>query len=481
MSRQGSKQMNRLTRWSFFIVVSSLMAVPTTAQTPPRSAPAVLRPTANPLPIDQGYLLGAGDKIKLDIFSVPEYSGDYQVLADGTLNLPLAGSIVVQDMSLKEASAAISRIFREWLIRPIVTVSLLASRPVNVAVSGEVTRPGSYTTTLTEGGIPTLTKMLQLAGGINQSADLQRVQVIRRSGRDGTTQTLTVDLQLLLRAGAISQDLPLRDGDSIVVPAAIAVNVDDANLIASSSFAVSTDQPLRIIVAGEVNRPGPHSIKSETVPQAQIGGTAPIVRNKVQIPTVTRSLQIAGGITQSANIREIEVRRRTNAGSEQVLKVNLFELLQAGDSRQDVPLQDGDLVIVPTATTLSPADAAILARASFSPDSIAVNVVGEVAKPGLVQLPPNTTLNQALLAAGGFNIRAKKREVSFLRLNPNGTVDRRNIAINLDQGINEQSNPPLRNNDTIVVGKSGLAGIGDTLETIFTPLSSFLGIFRLFR
>ena len=113
MSRQGSKQMNRLTRWSFFIVVSSLMAVPTTAQTPPRSAPAVLRPTANPLPIDQGYLLGAGDKIKLDIFSVPEYSGDYQVLADGTLNLPLAGSIVVQDMSLKEASAAISRIFRE--------------------------------------------------------------------------------------------------------------------------------------------------------------------------------------------------------------------------------------------------------------------------------------------------------------------------------------------------------------------------------
>jgi polysaccharide export outer membrane protein len=201
----------------------------------------------------------------------------------------------------------------------------------------------------------------------------------------------------------------------------------------------------------------------------------------VQVPTVTRALQIAGGITQSANIREIEVRRRTNAGSEQVLKVNLFELLQAGDSRQDMPLQDGDRVIVPTATTLSPADAAILAHASFSPDSIAVNVVGEVAKPGLVQLPPNTTLNQALLAAGGFNARAKKREVSFLRLNSNGTVDRRDIAINFNQGINEQSNPPLRNNDTIVVGKSGLAGIGDTLGTVFAPLSGFLGIFNIFR
>ena len=481
MSRQWSKQINLWTRSSFFIIVlSSLVAIPAIAQTSPRSNPAAMLPAASSIPVDQGYLLGAGDKIKLDIFSVPEYSGDYQVLADGTLNLPLAGSVVVQDMSLKDASAAISRTFREWLIRPIVTVSLLASRPINVAVSGEVTRPGSYTTTLTEGGIPTLTKMLQLAGGMSQSADLQRVQVVRRSSRGGTTQTRTVDLGQLLRRGDISQDLPLRDGDSIVVPAATVVNVDDANLIASSSFAISTDQPLRIIVAGEVNRPGPHSIKSETVPQVQVGGTA-TVRNRVQVPTVTRSLQLAGGITQSANIREIEVRRRTNSGSAQVLKVNLFELLQAGDSRQDMPLQDGDLVIVPTATILSPSDAAILARASFSPDSISVNVVGEVAKPGLVQLLPNTTLNQALLAAGGFNTRAKIREVSFLRLNPNGTVDRRDIAINFDQGINEQSNPPLRNNDTIVVGKSRLAGIGDTLGTVFTPLSSFFGIFNFFR
>ena len=474
-----------MNRSSLFLILSSLsLAAPSFAQTPqpPQSNPPVSSPTvSSALSVDQGYLLGAGDRIKLDIFSVPEYSGDYQVLADGTLNLPLAGSVTVEGLTLKDASTAISKKLGEWLTRPIVTVSLTASRPINVAVSGEVTRPGSYTTTLTEGGIPTLTKMLQLAGGMSQSADLQRVQVLRRSSKGGAPQTRTVDLRQLLLTGDISQDVPLRDGDSIVVPAAIALNIDDANLIASSSFSVSTDQPLKILVAGEVNRPGPHSIKSETVPQAQTSGTTPTLGNKVQVPTVTRALQIAGGITQSANIREIEVRRRTKSGADQVMKVNLFQLLQAGDSRQDISLQDGDRVIVPTATTLSPADAAILARASFSPDAIVVNVVGEVAKPGAVQLPPNTTLNQALLAAGGFNTRAKKRAVSFLRLNPNGTVDHRDIAINFNQGINEQNNPPLRNNDTIVVGKSGLAGIGDTLGTIFAPLSGFLGIFNIFR
>ncbi|MGV0026954.1 polysaccharide biosynthesis/export family protein [Phormidesmis priestleyi] len=438
--------------------------------------------TSAPIVTDGGYLLGAGDRIKLDIFSVPEYSGDYQVLADGTLNLPLAGSVVVQGLTLKQASGAIANQYREWLTRPVITVSLVASRPIQVSVSGEVPRPGSYTTTLTESGIPTLTKMVQLAGGVSQSADLQRVQIIRRKpGQNAGTQTLNVDLRQLLRSGDISQDLPLRDGDRILIPAAATVNIDEANLIANSSISVSYDQPLKIIVAGEVNRPGPHSIRGEVTPQTGTNGTTTTVSQKVQVPTVTRALQLAGGITGAADIRDIEVRRRTNSGIEQVVRVNLFQLIQAGDARQDIPLQDGDRVIVPTATILSPQDAATIARASFSPDSINVTIAGEVIKPGTLQLPTNTTLNQALLAAGGFNPRAKKRSVEFLRLNPNGTVERRSIALDFNQGINDQTNPPLRNNDTIVVGKSGLAGIGDALGTVFSPLTGILGIFNFFR
>jgi polysaccharide biosynthesis/export protein len=464
------------------LIAIALLGVghPVWAQTPRSPQTQVASPA--PLLADGGYLLGAGDKVKLDIFSVPEYSGEYQVLADGTLNLPLAGSVVVQGLTLRQASAAISGKFREWLTRPVVTVSLTASRPIQVSVSGEVPRPGSYTTTLTEMGIPTLTKMVQLAGGVNQSADLQQVQVIRRlPGQNAGTQTMRVNLRQLLKSGDISQDLPLRDGDRIIIPATTAVNVDEANMIANSSISVSYDQPLKIIVAGEVNRPGPHSIRGEAIAQAGTSATTTTVNQKVQVPTVTRALQLAGGITGAANIREIEVRRMTSSGNEQIVKVNLFQLIQAGDARQDIPLQDGDRIIVPTAVVLSPQDAATIARASFSPDAINVTIAGEVIKPGTLQLPTNTTLNQALLAAGGFNSRAKKRSVDFLRRNPNGTVERRTIALDLNQGINDRTNPPLRNNDTIVVGKSGLAGIGDTLGTVFSPLSGFLGLFNFFR
>jgi polysaccharide export outer membrane protein len=193
-------------------------------------------------------------------------------------------------------------------------------------------------------------------------------------------------------------------------------------------------------------------------------------------------IQLAGGITQSADVRNIEIHRAqsTNTGKElpRVEKVDLWQLLQRGDSTQDFLLRDGDSIIVPTATALSNQEITELATASFSPTQITVNVVGEVAAPGAVQVPPNTPLNQALLAAGGFNRRAKKRSVDFVRLNPDGTVSKRSIAIDLAQGINEKNNPPLRNNDIIVVNRSGLAGLSDAFGFL-APISGVFGILNL--
>lgn len=469
------------------------VAAPTVAQTlpsgqvqpgsralPPTSAPA----SPAPVRVDEGYLLGAGDRIKIDIFGVPEYTGEYQVMADGSVNLPLAGGVVVQGLTMRQASDTIAARYREWLTRPVITVSLMQARPIQVAISGEVARPGTYTTTLNDVGIPTLSRMLQMAGGINQSADLQRVQIQRRRpGQSGSTQTLNVNLSQLLRSGDLAQDIQLRDGDTVIVPASTALNLDDSNQLATSSLGASYDRPVSIVIAGEVNRPGPHSIRGETIP-GTADATAPAtpgqprVAEKVKAPTVTRALQVAGGITNRADLRNIQVKRLTRAGTEQTIKVDLMSLLQQGDARQDIPLQEGDRLVIPEATAMSPADAAIMARASFSPDIITVNVAGEVERPGAIQVPPNTTLNQALLAAGGFNGRASRRSIQFIRLQPNGTADRREIRVDFARGIDAQNNPVLQPGDTIVVGRSGF---NTFLQGIGNILSPALGIFGIFR
>ena len=86
------------------------------------------------------------------------------------------------------------------------------------------------------------------------------------------------------------------------------------------------------------------------------------------------------------------------------------------------------------------------------------------------------------MAAGGFNeARDNKKEVELIRLHPNGTVSRRQVQINLSAEVNEETNPILRNNDVILVGRSGGAAFRDGFGTVLnslSPINNFLGLFR---
>ncbi len=461
------------------IILGSALLSPTSArsaQLPPikPQSPAI-QPFLQEAESD-GYVLGSGDRLRIEFFSVPELSGEYQVLPNGTINFSQVGAVTVQGKTLKQASETISTKFSDYLVRPVITISLLAARPINVAIAGEVNRPGSYTlpALTTTGDVPSLTRTLLLAEGVTQAADLAKVQVRRRI--PGTTQmeTLTLNLWQLVRNGDIQQDLRLRDGDSIVIPAVTEINAEESRQLSSVNFATKANRPLKIVVAGEVNRPGPYTIAENLNPATQ-ERSGP----GSQKPSVTQAIQIAGGITQSADIRGIKVRRLTANGEERVATIDFWKLLKSGDVRQDLPLQDGDTIEVPVASDIKDSDLPFIASTSISPDKIVVNVVGEVERPGAVSVLPNASLNQALLSAGGFNRRAKKASVTLVRLKPNGSVEKRDINIDLAQGLSEQNNPALRNNDTVIVKRSTFTGITDAFSTIAAPFSTFFGLFRL--
>lgn len=353
------------------------------------------------------------------------------------------------------------------------------TKPRTVTVLGEVSRPGSYVVIggdtnvdRNSGGIPTLTRAIQLAGGITPTANVRSIQ-LRRLTRTGGEQIIQVNLWQFLQAGDTTQNPIVQEGDTIFIPATSNFNPAEANILASTNFATNVDQPRTVAVVGEVNRPGVYAI---------IGGNvADLDRRTGGLPTVTRAIQRAGGITSSADIRRIEIRRLTKSGLEQSINVNFWQLLQAGDFTQDSILQDGDTVFVPTATDINPAEVSQIADASFSPATIQVSVVGEVSRPGKIELAPNTTLNQALLTAGGFNrSRANKNDVELIRLNSNGTISRRPISIDFNQGINDMTNPLLRNNDIVVVKRNGVARFADSLDSI-AGVGGLFSVFRVFE
>jgi len=449
------------------------------AQTISNSTISAAETKANASEVNDAYTLGAGDRIRIDIFKVPQYSGDNQVLVDGNLNLPQVGSLSVQGMTLKEAADAISAQYAEILRYPFVTVTLVTPRPIKVGIAGEVNRPGAYTVPTDAGSqLPTVTRAIQLAGGVTQLANLRQVKV-RRPQRSGEDQIIPVDLWDFLKTGNTRRDITLRSGDSLFIPTLKTTDLAESVQLSTASFASDRNQSLNIAVVGEVYRPGPHTVAASAKTGAagetgqSGGGDRP--------PTITRAIQVAGGIRPQADIRRIQVRRVARSGAEQMITVNLWDLLKSGDLNQDLILQDRDTVIVPTAKILTPAEIAQVSVASFSPDSIRVNVVGEAKAPGVVRVPPNTPLTQVLLAAGGFNIRARQRSVDLIRLNIDGTTTRRRIAVDFSRGIDEQNNPPLRNDDIVVVNRSVLTTFSDGLGAALTPINGFLSIYSIFR
>jgi len=446
------------------------------AQAPPATNSPALPTSRSVGQAELPYTLGAGDRVRVDVYRVPQYSGEVEVLIDGSLNLALVGSVAVKGLTLKQSSGTIAAAYSQYLKQPIVTVTLLSRRPIQIGIAGEVNRPGSYTIPPNDPRVPTVTRLLEVAGGTTQIADVRQIQV-RRPQRSGGDQIINVNLWQLLQTGNLGYDIALRDGDTLLIPTSTAVNLSEAPLLAAATFSRPAGQPVNIAVVGEVNRPGAYTIAGN---QGTGGTTTASVGN---VPTVTRALQTAGGIKPLANIREVEVRRLTRTGTEQSLKVNLWDLLR-GDLRQDAILQEGDTIVVPTALALNPVEAATTAAASFSPSAIRVNVVGEVARSGTVELSPNVPLNQGILAAGGFNNRARKGSVQLVRLNVDGTVSKRTIEVDFAQGINTANNPTLQNNDVIIVGRSTLASVSDTLGQVLSPIGSvfsffnFLNIFR---
>lgn len=431
--------------------------------------------------ISTDYLLGGGDRIRVNIFEVPEYTGEYQVPPGGSINLPLIGSISVLGLTTEQAADEISRRYARFLKRPLISVNLLSPRPINIFVAGEVTRPGAYTLSLQGSGgdnpglqYPTILAALSTAQGVTLAADVTKVQLRRKVGRSGE-QVIALNLKEITQTGRIPQDITLRDGDTIVVPTATDFNVAEARNLFAANYAASQTAPRTVAITGQVYRPGSYLV----TPGGGGGndGGAP----GTGLPTVMRAIQLAGGITSQADVRSIKIRRPTRVGSEQTLNLNLWELLQTGDLNQDVVLQDGDTIVVPTATEINPAEAIQLATTTLSPATIQVGVIGEVKKPGLTNLQPNSSLNQALLAAGGFNdARASSGAVDLIRLNPNGTVTKRVVKIDFSKGINEETNPILRNNDVVVVNRSGVAKAGDTLGTVAGPFGIIVNFLRFF-
>jgi len=156
--------------------------------------------------------LRPGDMIDLKLGGVPStetqsVSGQYQIDADGLVNMPNIGKVRIGGLSPAAAETAIQNAYtaREIYTHPTIIITMQPqSRWVNVG--GEVRAPERvpYTPDLT------VLSCINAAGGFSSYADQRRVRLLR-----GTEVTI-VDVKKI--RGNPSLDIPLQPGDKIEVP-----------------------------------------------------------------------------------------------------------------------------------------------------------------------------------------------------------------------------------------------------------------------
>ncbi len=230
-------------------------------------------------------------------------------------------------------------------------------------------------------------------------------------------------------------------------------------------LSLTNPRPVKVSIIGEVGRPGLYPLPSFSTPVSAI--------------------QTAGGVTLNADIRKVLLRRLAGPdGSQKQTVLDLAQVFQVGNQRQNPILFDGDTLVVARTDELIPDEILQIGATNLAPATITVSVIGEVKSPGTLTLPANTPLVEAIFRAGGENNwRANKNNVELLRFNRNGTTTREVFSYKGKPGlgVSKGFNPPLRDRDTIIVNRTFYAEALDVINDVVVPLSQAASNYYLFR
>jgi polysaccharide export outer membrane protein len=238
------------------------------------------------------YVIGAQDVLTIQVFDQADLGGKYTVEADGTFSFPLIGRVTAGGLTLRSFEGELKKKLADGYFRnPQVTVAVEQYRSQRVFVMGEVRAPGPVSLT---GGM-TLIEALARAGSTQPTASGE-VAVVRAPqgakgpaipSQDSGSEVFRASIRDL-ESGTLSQNIELRDGDTIFVPRA------------ETAY-----------VFGQVKNPGGYALQKDT--------------------TVLQALSLAGGVTENGAMNRLRVMRIVD-GTKREVKVKLTDIVKPGDT-----------------------------------------------------------------------------------------------------------------------------------------------------
>lgn len=161
------------------------------------------------VPVPSEYMIGPGDKLHIEYFGSEEIEKEVFIMRDGTLNLPLIGSISVNGLSFFELKSLIEDKVTKNLLGTRTSVSIKRLASISVYILGEAYKPGTYNLS----ALSSITNALFLSGGVNKNGSLRNIQ-LKRNGKTISNY----DFYDFLLKGKTEAEVRLQEGDIIYIP-----------------------------------------------------------------------------------------------------------------------------------------------------------------------------------------------------------------------------------------------------------------------
>lgn len=228
------------------------------------------------------YLLGPGDILKLIVMDADELSNDrLDILPDGTVSVPLVGSVFVKDLSIDEAKTLIQKRLSEHLLVPEIQLSIRVFKPIRVTLIGEIEQPGIHVLnkSFDEGNqsFATLVDAIQHAGGLTNKSNIKNVKLIRKlkdtKNNEFIKKQAELDLWKLINEGDQQNNPVLFNGDTIIFQRNNVTSKETSEF----AFANLTPYTIDVRILGQVKTPGQIKLPVNTpLSQAVYSGGGPV-------------------------------------------------------------------------------------------------------------------------------------------------------------------------------------------------------------
>ena len=134
-------------------------------------------------------------------------------------------------------------------------------------------------------------------------------------------------------------------------------------------------------------------------------------------PTIFDAIKKADGVTFYSDLSKVKITRinsLSNGGNRIQTTINFLEVIKNGESKQNIRIYDGDVITIARSEIPISGQISSAVLSNLNPKYIPVFVTGRVVAPGSHTVTKKSALNDAIAIAGGTKLI--KGPVTFIRL-----------------------------------------------------------------